>query len=135
MCLADSEAVTGEHDGSVLYIDEAETPGPLLVTTMDPEAGIAAVFRPGSASPSPDNSFATVVNSSSSVHQSVAREPALRDTCHGRPPLGASPRMSEVWLDHDLHIHASASKVCRKTDGAGDWRLGEYGGVVVPGGG
>ncbi|WP_309234359.1 hypothetical protein [Nocardia sp. XZ_19_385] len=45
--LVDLETVTGERDGSLLYIDEISTPGRLLVTTMDPVYHHGSGFMPG----------------------------------------------------------------------------------------
>ncbi|MFD4441960.1 hypothetical protein ACFWPK_19515 [Nocardia sp. NPDC058519] len=45
--LVDLETVTGERDGSLLYLDELSTPGRLLVTTMDPVYHHGSGFMPG----------------------------------------------------------------------------------------
>ncbi|MGW0045527.1 hypothetical protein [Rhodococcus sp. NPDC003348] len=45
--LVDLHTVDGDRDGSILYVDEASTPGRLLVTTMDPVYHHGSGFMPG----------------------------------------------------------------------------------------
>ncbi len=47
MSLADLHTVDGERDGSILFVDETNHRGRLLVTTMDPVYHHGSGFMPG----------------------------------------------------------------------------------------